>query len=218
MANRNRTSLLASDSKVTRFFWMAWQLLIVNMLTLLCCIPIITAGASLTAMYYVLLKLVRGEESYVSRDFFEAFKSELKQGTLLWLVKLAFLIPLVVDLLMIEFAPDTMPRMMMRIVLIAGFAVMILLAFVLPLESHFSNTIGGTLQNSLRLGISRLPRAFVMTFIYLIPAWLLVHVLILFPMIIMFGISLPGFICTKLFDPVFKQLEPQLEEPEEQAD
>lgn len=40
-----------------------------NILTLICCIPIITAGAAFTSMHYVALKIVRNEESYITRSF-----------------------------------------------------------------------------------------------------------------------------------------------------
>ena len=50
------------------------DLMILNILTVFCCIPIITAGASMTAMHYVALKMARNEECYIARDFFKSFK------------------------------------------------------------------------------------------------------------------------------------------------
>ena len=46
------------------------DLCLLNLVCLACCIPIITAGASLTALYYVTLKMVRNEEAYIFRSFF----------------------------------------------------------------------------------------------------------------------------------------------------
>ena len=51
-----------------------FDLIILNVLTLLCCIPIVTAGAAFTAMHSVLWRMVRHEETYVARQFFESFK------------------------------------------------------------------------------------------------------------------------------------------------
>lgn len=45
------------------------DLMWLNILTLICCIPVITAGAALTSMHYVALKIVRNEESYITRSF-----------------------------------------------------------------------------------------------------------------------------------------------------
>ena len=51
------------------------DLMWLNILTLICCIPVITAGAALTSMHYVALKIVRNEESYITRSFFKSFKT-----------------------------------------------------------------------------------------------------------------------------------------------
>ena len=62
------------DSPVMRFLGKVADLMILNLVTLLCCIPVVTIGASLTAMHYVLLKMVRNEESYIVRSIFKSFK------------------------------------------------------------------------------------------------------------------------------------------------
>ena len=61
------------------------DLMWLNILTLICCIPVITAGAALTSMHYVALKIVRNEESYITRSFFKSFKTNFRQATLIWL-------------------------------------------------------------------------------------------------------------------------------------
>ncbi len=207
MAKSRFSGIFGSESRIYRIFSTAWQLIGLNFLTLLCCLPVITVGASITAMHYVLLRMIRGEESYVARDFFKAFRDELKGGTLIWLLKLAFLIPFAADLLLITYAPGTMPKPVAWCVIIAGFLALMMLSFAFPLEAHFANTLGGTLVNSVKLSIAKFPRAFVMTFIYIIPAWVLIHVLLLFPMVLLFGLSLPGYVCAQLFEPVARQLE-----------
>ena len=61
------------DSPVMRTLNKVADLMWLNILTLVCCLPVITAGASITAMHYVLLKMVRNEESYITKDFFKSF-------------------------------------------------------------------------------------------------------------------------------------------------
>ena len=56
------------------------DLMWLNILTLICCIPVITAGAALTSMHYVALKIVRNEESYITRSFFKSFKTNFRQA------------------------------------------------------------------------------------------------------------------------------------------
>ena len=50
------------------------DLMILNIIALLCCVPIITIGASITALYYMALKIVRGEEVYIFKGFMKSFK------------------------------------------------------------------------------------------------------------------------------------------------
>ena len=68
-----------------------------NLLWFICCIPIVTAGASTTALYYVTLKMVKDEESGLTRAFFHSFKENFRQGTIIWLILLAAGIVLGID-------------------------------------------------------------------------------------------------------------------------
>ena len=57
------------------------DLVVLNLLVLLCCIPVITAGAALTGMHYVLLKMARNEEGYIARSYFKSFKENAAAGS-----------------------------------------------------------------------------------------------------------------------------------------
>ena len=83
------------------------DLILLNLLFIICCIPIVTIGASITAMYYVTLKMVRNEESYLFRSFFKSFKQNLKQSTVIWLILLAVSIVLWMDFRIMGQAGDT---------------------------------------------------------------------------------------------------------------
>ena len=60
-----------------------------NLLWILCSLPIFTMGAATTALYYSTLKIVRGEDSHLTKLFFRSFRQNFKQATLLWLILLA---------------------------------------------------------------------------------------------------------------------------------
>lgn len=49
-------------------------------------IPVVTAGASFTATYYTVNKVIKGNRGYVWRSFWESFKSNFKQSTIIWLI------------------------------------------------------------------------------------------------------------------------------------
>ena len=62
------------NNPVMSFLSKLADLMILNVLTIICCVPIVTVGASLSSMYYVLLRLRNEETSFVTKDFFHAFR------------------------------------------------------------------------------------------------------------------------------------------------
>ena len=64
------------------------DLVFANVLWLVCCIPVVTAGASTLGLFTVVNKLAAREDYTVRTDFFKAFKRDFKQSTALWLVVL----------------------------------------------------------------------------------------------------------------------------------
>ena len=78
--------ILDYDGKFINFLNKATDTLIATLLWLVCSIPIITIGASTTAFYSVMLKLVKDEESYITKSFFKAFKENFKISTIVWLI------------------------------------------------------------------------------------------------------------------------------------
>ena len=77
--------LLGNDSWIMRFLTRIFDLIILNLLFIICSLPVITIGASLTALYSVTLKMVRNEEGYIVRGFFKAYKDNLKQTLIIWI-------------------------------------------------------------------------------------------------------------------------------------
>ena len=68
------SGLFNYDNPIWRFIGKFWDLLIIHILWVICCIPIVTVGAATTAMYYVTLRLVRDDDGYTIRSFFKSFK------------------------------------------------------------------------------------------------------------------------------------------------
>lgn len=71
--------------------------MLLNLLALVCSIPIVTIGASTSAKYYVAMKMVRGEEPTIWKPFFKAFKQNFKQSTIIWLLEMVIAVIFVFD-------------------------------------------------------------------------------------------------------------------------
>ena len=106
------------DSPFMRFLTKMADLIILNILYMICCIPIVTIGAASTALYTVSMKAVKNEESYIIRGYFKAFKENFKISTLTWLVALVIGIILTLDFRILPALPEAFAQIL-RVFLIA---------------------------------------------------------------------------------------------------
>ena len=90
-------NILKPDSPVMDFLRTVTNLVIVNILYIICSIPIITFGAAYSAKYYVAMKVIRGEGTGVVIPFFKAFKRNFKQATAVWIVMLVAIFLIIFD-------------------------------------------------------------------------------------------------------------------------
>lgn len=168
-----------------------------NILWFICCIPIVTIGASTTALFYVTLKIAKNEEGNLSKAFFHSFKENLKQGTVIWLILLCLGIALGIDgyvLYHLRFE-NAFWTLCTAFLLIAIAAYAIVLMYIFPLLARFDNTVGAMFKNALFMGIRYLLCTILMAVIYFV--MLLVVVRIFTPAVI-FGEGLCALLCSYL--------------------
>ena len=113
------------DSPFMRVLNRVADLMILNFLMIICCIPIITIGAACTGMHYVLLKIVRGEEGYLVRGFFKSFKQNFRQATILWLIMLLVIAVYIGDFLIFTYSGVKFPTIL--VIAILGLALVLLM-------------------------------------------------------------------------------------------
>ena len=198
------------DSPLMTFLSKMADLMILNLLTLICCIPIITAGDAMTALYYMTVKMVKNEECYIVKGYFKSFKENFKQATIIWLIALLVGIILVGDFLILRNSTLSFGKVIM--VLITVVAVI----YIFPVLSRFENTVKNTIRNSFLMSILNLPKTILLVIINLVPAVVLLVTLQAMPIVILFGFSVPAYVASMLFVKIFKRFEP--EEEEEQSD
>ena len=120
----------AIDSPVMRVLGRLGDIIILNMIFVVGCIPVITIGTSLSALYAVAMKMARGEDPSVWKEFWKAYKRNFRPATICWLVMAVIAILLFVDFRIIGVLKRGSESMysIMRIVLavilgVAGIAV-----------------------------------------------------------------------------------------------
>ena len=182
----------------------AADLLVLNMLTLLCCLPVVTAGAAWTALHDVIHKIVIHEETYPSRMYFQSFRENLKKGIPMGLIFIGAACVIVMNYLA---AAVTLPPFRY---LSAAIALLLLAIgnYAFALTARFENKLTDTLKNAARLAIGFFPRTLGMVVFETALYIGCIHFYAFgIPLLFLFGFSVPCYICALLYAPVFKQLE-----------
>ena len=192
------------DNPVMQALSTAADLLVLNMLTLLCCLPVVTAGAAWTALHDVVHKIVLHEETYPSRMYFQSFRANLKKGIPLGLI---FLVAALVIVMNFFAASVTLPPFRF---LSAALGLLLLAVgnYAFALTARFENSLGETLKNAARLAVGFFPRTLGMVVFEMAVYIGCIHFYTFgIPVLFLFGFSVPCYVCALLYGSVFKQLE-----------
>lgn len=211
------------DGPLIQFLSRMADLMWLNILAMICCIPIVTAGASLTALHYMTLKIVRNEEGYITRGFFKAFKDNFLQSTIIWLLFLVVAAVLGIDYRIMATAGIRINGIVRMLILVFGILTVFTFMFVFPVQAKFSNTIRRTIWNSFVFSVVHFPKTILMIVFYVLPYVFLYILPQLLPLVFVFGLSLPVLLSAKLYNKLFLRLEEQIlaqsgEEAEETAE
>lgn len=202
------------DNKFFVFMGRLADLCMLNILCIICCIPVITAGASLTALYYVTLKMVRNEESYIFRSFFKSFKQNFRQATVINLIMLAAAALLYLDTRITKAMADPMGKILAMIFALFTMIYLIILLYLYPVLAKFYNSVKNTFKNALLMGIRHLPYTFLMLavcasplLILFIPSFQVQMFLIL--VFILIGPALAAYCNSHFFVRIFDKYIPE---------
>ena len=192
------------ENPVMQGLSVAADLLALNLLTLFLCIPVVTAGAAITALHDVLQLIAIREETYPVRMYRESFRKNLKKSIPLGLIFLGALIAVVLNYLA---ALATLPGF--RFVSAAiGILVLAVGNYAFGLWARFENTLTETLKNAARLAAGCFPRTLGMVVFEVAFYATAIHFYAVgVPVLFLFGLSLPCYVCVLLYTPVFNRLK-----------
>jgi uncharacterized membrane protein YesL len=197
-----------SENPVMKFLSRLVDLAVLNILTVFTSALIITAGGAITAMNHVLLHLVRKDETYVTRMFWSSFKTNFRQGIPEGLLVMAVSAITAIDMWALHSAESRLATLMMMIITIIALFLAATFVYMFALQSRYVNTVRGTIVNAARLAIGNLPKTVGMIIIWLIWVLILVYLHRAAPAFFMlYGLSLPGYLCAMLYNGVFNNLE-----------
>lgn len=162
--------MFSIEGKFFKALTKAGDFLILGFLGFVFSIPVITMGASITAMFYVGMKLVRDEEGYVFKGFIKSFKQNFKQGFLIELIIGVVAALLIADIRICYMWAKADGRSSSKDFLcLRQYGLLLVLSavalYAFPMLSKFENTVIGILKNALLLCMHHLPQTLIMLFI-----------------------------------------------------
>lgn len=199
-------SLFNPDNAFMTFINKIIDLVVLSLVFTICCIPIITIGPALAALYYAVVKTVRRRRSYPVKEFWSAFKSNMKRGIVAELFFLAFSImmlwtdvPLLLTFINTGKIQDTLLLILfvIKFVILAGMA-----CWIYPLMSRFDQKLWKLAQVSLCLLLQYLP----ITLIFIVLLAVMVILLVWEPLL---TVVLPGMfilLLSFMLEPALRKL------------
>lgn len=152
-----------------RFLDRLWDLIILNILFILTCIPFVTIGASVSALYSVTMKGVRLEDSYLIHSYLTAFKKNLKKGTIIWILLTAVWIILGVDIFLI----GKNNGFLVFLGGVAGTVWVLISLYVFQFQAYYENSVQNTILNAFVASIKFFPLTVQLIGIFLLPILIL---------------------------------------------
>ena len=197
-----------SDNPLMVFLSRLVDLAVLNVLTVCTSVLIVTAGGAMTAMNNVLLHLVRKDETYVTKMFWDSFRKNFRQGIPEGLLVMAAAVITFVDMWALHGSDSKAATLLMIVITIIAVFLAVTFIYMFALQARYENTVRGTVANAFRLAIGNLPRSAAMAVICLIWAMVLVFLNKAAPaFFILYGLTLPGYLCAMLYNRVFYKLE-----------
>lgn len=203
-------NLFSYDSKFFIVLGKVSNIVILNLLFLISCIPIITIGTSITATYFVAMKIVRDEETYIVKEFIIRFKENFVKSTKIWFIMIVIGMVLGFDYYISSLISNGLMKATLQLSLtIVSIIFIFVLTYVFPITSKFENTIKNTMINSILISIKHLPQTILMVIVNLSPIILIFilstyweHILFFYTVI---GFGAMTYINSMFFDKIFEK-------------
>lgn len=193
-------SIFELDSPYNRIITKTVQIVYLNFLWLICCLPIVTIGASTTALYYVAMRMARNEEGYITKDFMKSFKLNFRQATILWGIILLIGFILVQDYRYFNYMGSLLGKIGSILMLIVFTAVTI---FLFPVLSRFDNTKRNIMKTAFYMAASHWPSTLILILMFAVAGYGIYASVAMMVMCLLFGGAFLAYGSSFLFNQIF---------------
>lgn len=140
--------MFSPDGRLSRIMSMIFDILVIGLLWMLLCIPVITAGASTTAAYYTMSKVVRFQSGYIREEFMRSFRQNLKQSLLPSILMVIVFGILTVDIIYLWRSEGRIYSSLFIVMVGISFLMLALVIYLYPFMSRFTKDLAGLVKMS----------------------------------------------------------------------
>lgn len=153
------------------------DLIILNIMCVLFCLPIITVGPSLTALSYMTQKMVRDEEKYIISGFWHSFKENFWQGIVVNFIMSTLMGILAFDIYYASVVKngEGFYKYFLYVAIVIAVVVFFGSIYIYPVLAKFDNTIKRTFKNAFLMVFVHLPQTIIMALIIVVPVVLMYY-------------------------------------------
>lgn len=159
------TGAFRMESRLFQIVEKTVNLIKLNIIWVLCSLPLVTAGAALCALHVTAVRILEGEEGYVFRDFWTVYRSKMRLSLKLWLPLLAAAVILIYDYMFWREVEGNLAEGMRVLICVLSGLWIALVIYVFPLAARMETAAGVTLRNGLLLVLKYLPQSVYLLFI-----------------------------------------------------
>lgn len=192
---------------------------IVSFMWLVFSIPVVTIGASTTALVDVTIKMARNHEGHVWKDFFKSFCANFKKATVLFLISLLFFAIVLADIWFWARIEGTLGFVLYALSIGIGFLGLMAEIYIFPLVANFENKVFITIKNAFLFAVKHFLRSAIIVLILLVIAVLSYYFLAVLFLVLFFGTGIIAYTLAPSFNKVFKEYrndrEDEVDEPAE---
>lgn len=200
-------NILSNDSIFGRIFGKIGDIIFINILFIIFSLPIITIGASYSAMEYTFMKQQRESDAPLFKTFVRSFKSNFKQSTISWIIILALSIIIGADIH--TFGPNGVMSFspFYYLFIFAAIVLAFMALYIFPVISAFENKLKNLWIQSFFLAAKNVPFTLMMCVLIIAPIYFTIssgiYFMLFFSLWIVFGFGLVGYLLSIIFLHIF---------------
>lgn len=206
-------NFMSEGSLMDRIFSFLGKMVALNVLWMVCCLPVVTAGASTTALFYCMLKLHKDGDICTFRDFFKSFQLNFRQSTAIWVGLLLLAAVFYMEKNAVAAMPGELSQVFGYVLAAVCIPLVLTALYVFPTVAAFENSIKKLVTNAFYFALKKPGYAIAAAVITLLPMGMTLVDAGLFPVYLflwlLFGFSLTAYADSwffwKLFRPYFPE-------------